>query len=154
MNLLPVVARPHRDNLTRTSPVRDTTVYTILVVDDDPCMRELVKVTFEGRPYRIVGAECGYQAVRLARDIQPDLMLLDVMMPHSISGLDVCTILKADEVTESIPIIMVSALADTQDIERAREAGADGYVTKPFRIASLIRAVEEALPEPRQEKLA
>ncbi len=49
---------------------------------------------------------------------------------------------------------MVSALTSTKDIERGREAGADGYVTKPFRIASLIRAVEGALPEPRQEKLA
>src|SRR5690606_15472612 len=129
----------------RTSPVRDITLYTILVVDDDPCVRELVNIVFECRPYRISEAECACQAIRLARDVRPDLVLLDVVLPNSISGLEVCSTLKMDPVTRSIRIIMLSAMADPRDIHRGREAGADGYLTKPFRLANLIRTVEGAL---------
>lgn len=120
-------------------------MYTILVVDDDPCVRELVNITFESRPYRILEAACGCQAMRLAHDVRPDLMLLDVLLPNSISGLDVCSALKADQATRSIRIIMLSAMADPRDIQMGHEAGADGYLTKPFRLANLIRTVEGAL---------
>lgn len=120
-------------------------MYTILVVDDDPCVRELVNITFESRPYRILEAECACQALKLAYDTRPDLMLLDVLLPDNRSGLEVCSALKADQATRSIRIIMLSAMAEPRDIELGHAAGADGYLTKPFRLANLIRTVEGAL---------
>src|SRR5438034_5624107 len=105
----------------------------ILIVDDQPAVRELVSVTLEIGPYQILTAENGDQALRMARAELPELMLLDVQMPGgSLDGLDVCRMLKTDDRTKSIYIIMLTAKGQDWDKQAGREVGADDYFVKPF----------------------
>ena len=99
-----------------------------------------------GQGYQIEEAGTGEEAVLLAREYAPELVLLDVMLPDC-SGLDVCRELKADPLTRSTSIVMLTARAQQSDLGEAEDAGADGYFTKPFSPVALIRKVEEILGE-------
>lgn len=117
---------------------------TLLIVDDEAGVRALVRMTLDGAGYRILEAENGEEAIDLARQHRPDLMLLDVMMPDR-SGIDVCRELKADLATAGITIVMLTAKAQNNDVGEAENAGADGYFTKPFSPIALVRRVEAIL---------
>ncbi len=118
----------------------------ILIVDDQDKIRELVHVTIRIGDYEILEAASGDEAVEVARRHQPDLIFLDVMMPNSsLDGFEVCKILKEDERTKNAHILMLTALDKEEDIERGKEAGADGYFTKPFSPLELMSKVEEIL---------
>jgi CheY-like chemotaxis protein len=123
-------------------------VKKILIVDDQPEVRELVEVTLSVGNYRILQASTGDEALALTRIERPDLVLLDVMMPNSsIDGFEVCRRIKSDPVLRETVVIMVTARGQEQDLQMGRAAGADGYFTKPFSPLELISKVEEILGE-------
>jgi len=117
----------------------------ILIVDDQPEVRELVSVTLEVGPYQILTAASGMQAIEAALRETPDLILLDVMLPGGPEGIEVCRQLKSDPRTQSIYIVMLTSKGQTRDREFALAAGADDYFVKPFSPLELINKVEEVL---------
>ncbi len=116
----------------------------ILVVDDDPDVRELVEYKLLQQGYEVQSAADGQQALMLVPAAQPALLLLDVMMP-GISGLEVLAQLRADEATMSLPIIMLTAKAEATDIERGLALGANDYMIKPFSPRELINRIQAQL---------
>jgi CheY-like chemotaxis protein len=118
----------------------------ILIVDDQAAVRELVGVTLEIGPYQILEAANGDEALRLAQAELPDLILLDIQMPGGkLDGLQVCRILKGDEGTRNIRIVLLTAKGQEWDKQAGQEAGADGYFVKPFSPLDLIDTVESIL---------
>jgi CheY-like chemotaxis protein len=114
----------------------------LLMADDESGVRSLVRMTLESDDYEILEASDGNQALELAREHQPDLLLLDVAMP-GMSGFDVCRLLKEDPETQQIKVIMLTARAQQMDVEEGQKSGADDYFTKPFSPVALMRKVEE-----------
>jgi two-component system alkaline phosphatase synthesis response regulator PhoP len=120
----------------------------VLVVDDDTKTVELVKLYLNRDGYRVLTAYDGNEALRLARENHPDLIVLDLMLP-GISGLEVCRILRQES---DVPIIMLTALTTDDDRLAGLDLGADDYVTKPFsprELAARVRAVLRRLPGER-----
>ena len=118
----------------------------ILIVDDQPEVRELVKVTLEIGNYLILSAENGQEALELARAEQPDIILLDLKMPGSrVHGLEVCRRLKNDPTTAGIYIIIISASGQKDDIEAGQAVGADDYFTKPFSPIALMNKIDQVI---------
>lgn len=118
----------------------------ILIVDDQPTVRELVSVTLEIGPYQILTAENGDLALDIARREKPDLMLLDVQMPGgTLDGLQVCRALKDSADTRDIYIIMLTAKGQDWDKQAGSEAGANDYFVKPFSPLELMNKVEAIL---------
>ncbi len=118
----------------------------ILIVDDVATNRIVMKVKLSSACYDVLQANCGAVALDMARSEQPDLILLDVLMPD-LSGLTVCARLKADPATADIPVILITAMADQDSKIKGLEAGADDFLTKPVdeitllaRVRSLLRA--------------
>jgi len=103
----------------------------ILLVDDEPSIRETVSFILEMEGYRVVTAENGDDALEQIRRLQPPVVLLDAMMPRR-DGFDVCRTVKSDPKLASTKIVMLTALGQKADQERAMAAGADFYMTKPF----------------------
>jgi two-component system, cell cycle response regulator DivK len=116
----------------------------ILVADDDPDILSIVSMSLETQGYVVLKAMNGREAVDLAREHHPDLILMDMMMPV-VSGYEAVGELKADASTRDIVIVGLSAKAMATDMERATDAGIDGYITKPFRIAQVLSVVESYL---------
>jgi DNA-binding response OmpR family regulator len=114
----------------------------LLIVDDEEGVRSLVRMTLESDNYEILEARRAEEALKLVREHRPDLVLLDVMLPD-ISGVEVCRTLKADPDTASVTIVMLTAKAQSSDLEEAEDAGADGYFTKPFSPVALLRRVDK-----------
>lgn len=117
----------------------------ILIVDDQPEVRELVRVTLEIGPYDIYMAKNGNEAIEQAHQQQPDLILLDVMMPDGPDGLEVCRTLKSDPDTDAIYIVMLTSKGQDWDLEAGYDAGANDYFIKPFSPLELIQKVEDVL---------
>jgi two-component system, OmpR family, alkaline phosphatase synthesis response regulator PhoP len=113
----------------------------ILVVDDDEKTAELIRLYLEKDRYRVLVAHDGYHALELARRKQPDLVVLDLMLP-GLDGLDLCRILRAES---NLPIIMVTARSTEDDKLAGLDLGADDYLTKPFSPRELIARVRAVL---------
>lgn len=121
---------------------------TVLVVDDDVKTVELVKVYLNRDGYRVLTAYDGVEALRVAREGNPDLVVLDLMLPD-VDGLEVCRTLRHES---DVPIIMLTARTTDQDKLTGLDSGADDYVTKPFspkELAARVRAVLRRLPGER-----
>jgi len=116
----------------------------ILVADDDPDILSIVSMSLEAQGYTVHKAANGREAVDLAKQHHPDLVLMDMMMPI-VSGYEAVIELKADAATRDITIVGLSAKAMATDLERATDVGIDGYITKPFRIAQVLTVVESYL---------
>ena len=116
----------------------------ILVVDDNPTNLEVLRVRLNSQGYEVVTAVDGEDALVRARELDPDLVLLDVMMPK-LDGISVLKELKRDATLRFIPVILVTAKADTRDIVNGLEAGGDDYLTKPFEQAALVARVRSLL---------
>ena len=115
-----------------------TPKYTVLLVEDNPQHLELLEAYMEDMPEaRAVTATNGLEALQKVREESPDLVLLDIMMPK-MSGFEVCKRLKADPKTRDILVVMVTALTETSDIERAAECGTDDYLSKPVDRKALV----------------
>jgi len=117
---------------------------TILVCDNEEVLRGLVRASVDGNGYTLVEARDGDEAVEQARLVQPDLILLDMMMPGR-SGLEVLAELRRDPELHAIPIVMLTARAQVTDREAASLAGADRFLAKPFSPLELVRVVKELL---------
>ena len=117
---------------------------TILVVDDEPHIVEVVKDYLKQSGYRVLTAGDGESALQLTRQEHPDLVILDLMMPGGIGGLDVCRQMRQEQTLADIPVIMLTARTEEIDRVIGLEIGADDYVTKPFsprEVVARVRAV-------------
>jgi two-component system phosphate regulon response regulator PhoB len=117
---------------------------TILVVEDEKDIQELVRFNLERDGYKVLLASSVEEAVRLLARHPPDLLLLDLMLPGA-NGFDLCRKLRADERTRSLPVIMVTARDEDADVVAGLEVGADDYVTKPFSPRVLLARVRAVL---------
>jgi two-component system alkaline phosphatase synthesis response regulator PhoP len=126
---------------------------TILVVDDEEDILELVKVNLLREGYKVIIAADGEEALKLARSQMPSLVILDLMLP-GMDGLEVCRILRGDPKTEHIPVIMLTAKSGESDIIVGLEVGADDYVTKPFSPKVLVARVKRVLRKKVESSLA
>jgi CheY-like chemotaxis protein len=122
----------------------DNKLPLILVVDDNPQNLELILACLEDVDCRTISAPDGYTALDLVKTQHPDLVLLDVMMPK-ISGFEVCRRIKSNPETEDIPVIMVTALNEMGDIERAIQSGTDDFLSKPINKWELVVRVRTML---------
>lgn len=113
----------------------------LLIVDDHEDLRRLLRLTVRFANYQVVEAEDAAGALDTVKVWRPDVILLDVMMPGELSGLDACRTLKADPGTAGIFVILVTARDDFETIIAAREAGADAYMVKPFKPARLVELI-------------
>jgi DNA-binding response OmpR family regulator len=116
----------------------------ILVAEDEKDIRDLVVFALRFAGYDLMSVSNGEEAVQLAREEMPDLILLDVRMPR-MSGFDACKILKADRMTASIPIIFLTAKGQETEIRAGLAAGAAEYLLKPFALDDLTQKVKELL---------
>lgn len=119
---------------------------TILVVDDDEALAEMVGIVLAQEGFETAICETGDQAADAFRTHQPDLILLDFMLP-GMNGIEVCTQIRQES---DVPIIMLTAKSDTEDVVRGLEAGADDYIAKPFKPAELLARVRARL-RPKEE---
>jgi len=121
---------------------------TILIVDDEEDILELVKYNLEKEGYTTISALTGEDALKLATDIQPDLIVLDLMLP-GMDGLEVTKILRTDYLTANVPIVMLTAKGEESDIVTGLELGANDYMSKPFsprELVARIRAILRRVP--------
>jgi CheY-like chemotaxis protein len=116
----------------------------LLIADDQEGIRSLVRMTLESDEYEILEAVDGNQALVLAQQHLPRVVLLDVMMPGR-TGLEVCRALKGDPATAALHIVLLTARAQDRDVEEGKGAGADEYLTKPFSPIELLRLVDELM---------
>jgi two-component system alkaline phosphatase synthesis response regulator PhoP len=127
---------------------------TILVVEDEKDIRELLRHHLEREHFRVVAASSGEEGLKLAKREHPDLVLLDLMLP-GLDGLEVCRSLRAEAETRRTPIVMLTARSEDADVVAGLELGADDYVTKPFqprvllaRLRAVLRRLEAERAEP------
>ena len=123
---------------------------SILAVEDDEDILELLKYNLAKEGYRVTAVTSGEEALRLARSTMPDLILLDLMLP-GVDGLEVCRSLKMDAKTRLAPIIMLTAKGEEADIVTGLELGAEDYITKPFSTRVLLARVRTV---PRRRRIA
>jgi DNA-binding response OmpR family regulator len=112
----------------------------VLCADDDRDILALVALRLERAGYRVAQAVDGEQALSLARELHPDVLVLDVMMPR-LTGTDVLAALRSDEATAGLRVVLLSARAQEADVERGLDAGADAYLAKPFQAGELLDVV-------------
>ena len=117
----------------------------ILIVDDQMEVRELVEITLRSADYMILQSKNGQEAVETSKTDKPDLVIMDIMMPGEIDGLEAVRLLKNNPQTKDIKIIMLTAKGQSADLEEGYLAGVDGYFVKPFSPLDLIKKVEEII---------
>ncbi len=110
----------------------------ILIVEDHAVIRRLIRITLEFEDYEIHEAADANAGWDLARQVQPDVVLLDVMMSGTLDGLDLCRAIKADAQLQQVPVVMLSARGASADREAGLQAGADNYLVKPFSPMELL----------------
>jgi DNA-binding response OmpR family regulator len=120
------------------------TRHRLLVVDDDPDIRDIVELNFMMEGFEVLTAANGREAEEIVRSQRPDAVLLDIMMPER-DGIDVLTALRADPATHDIPVVLLSAKATNGEVLDGWRAGAAGYTTKPFDPEELVRYVSHLL---------
>ena len=116
----------------------------ILIIEDEPDINELLSISLEKSGYNVSKSYDGETGLNIARRTSPDLVLLDLMLP-GINGLDICRLLKREEGTAKIRIIMITALSQENDIVKGLEIGADDYITRPFSIKVLNARISSVL---------
>ncbi|SEN66505.1 two component transcriptional regulator, winged helix family [Paracoccus alcaliphilus] len=120
----------------------------VLVVEDEGAQREVLQYNLEAEGFDVVVADNGEDALLLVQEEQPDLLVLDWMLPK-VSGIEVCRQVKADPATRGIPIIMLSARSEETDRVRGLETGADDYVVKPYSVVELMARLRTQLRRTR-----
>ena len=121
---------------------------TVLLVEDEPAQREVLRYNLEADGFRVTAAENGEEALLLVEEAAPDLIVLDWMLPN-VSGIEVCRQLKTRSDTRGVPIIMLSARSEEVDRVRGLETGADDYVIKPYSVIELMARIRAQLRRTR-----
>ena len=117
----------------------------ILIAEDEEDILELLSAIFgDLGDYEILCARDGEEALRITRVDNPDIILLDIQLPK-LNGYEVCKLVKSDPTMSQTKVLMISGMAQNSDWQKAREAGADGYIIKPFSSIELVEKVEELL---------
>ncbi len=116
----------------------------VLVIDDEPAMHRLVQIILEVEGFQIVGMGDQDEARRSIASGKPDLIILDIMMPE-VDGFEILRMLKGDQETRDIPVIVLTVRNMEEDVRKAKALGADVYMTKPFQPSELVEAVHSAL---------
>jgi two-component system alkaline phosphatase synthesis response regulator PhoP len=119
---------------------------TIMVVDDNPDIITIVKTILEGKGYNVLSASSGQELLSLLNNQKPDLIILDIMMPE-MDGLEVLGRLKGVTETASIPVILLTAKVQYEDVLGGYKLGADYYITKPFTSTQLVNGINLLLGE-------
>ena len=117
---------------------------TVLVVDDEPKIRRLVRLVLEPEGFAVLDAGDGQEAVGMLQEARPDVVLLDVAMPR-LNGMDACRRIRA---LSDVPVVMVTAQGEEGMVKRAMDLGADDYLTKPFHPRELVARVRAVLRRP------
>src|SRR5690348_17029908 len=116
----------------------------LLLADDSITIQKVVAITFAGEDFRITTVDNGEDAIAKARDLRPDVILADVVMPRR-NGYEVCEAIKGDAALRHIPVLLLAGTFEAFDEARARAARADGHIAKPFESQALINKVKELL---------
>lgn len=116
----------------------------IMVADDSPNIREILQINLESLGYKVILAEDGQRAMQRIDTDHPDLMIVDVMMP-GVNGFQICRRIKSDPKTEKVPVILLTARSQEEDVFWGKDCGADEYITKPFSTKELERTVQRLL---------
>jgi CheY-like chemotaxis protein len=114
----------------------------VLVVDDSAVIRELIAVNLQLEGLEVTAVEDGQAALEVVKELRPDVITLDVVMPR-LGGFETVERLRADPATAQIPVVIVTGRAQAADVERGQALGVDAYVTKPFEPAQLVAVVSE-----------
>jgi DNA-binding response OmpR family regulator len=114
----------------------------ILVVEDQDSIRRMIEALIQARGYDVTAVSSGVKALDVAMTNPPDLVLLDLMLPGQYDGFEVCRRLRSDPSTRTVPVVIISALDDSDSRSRATEAGATAYYTKPFSPIALLKEIE------------
>lgn len=117
---------------------------TVLIVEDNELNMKLFHDLLEAHGYNIIGTRDGMEALRIARDSRPDLILMDIQLPE-VSGLEVTKWIKEDDRLKSIPVIAVTAFAMKGDEEKIREGGCEAYIAKPISVTNFLETVKKYL---------
>lgn len=114
----------------------------VLIADDELRLRKVVSLHLKKSGFEVIEAGNGKQALSMAQETSPDVIVLDVMMPE-MTGLEACSAIKKLPEFQSVPIILLTAMADSEDVKKGHEAGADAYLTKPFSPKELIDIIRQ-----------
>jgi DNA-binding response OmpR family regulator len=120
----------------------------ILIVEDSDSIRQMIEALVAGRGHEVVAVPTGARGIEAARAKTPDVILLDLNLPGSFDGFDVCERLRAEPETKSVPILIISAMDDAQSKQRALGVGATAYYTKPFSPTALLKEIEAIRSRP------
>jgi len=120
---------------------------TVLIVEDDPLNMKLFNDLLQASGYDILQSIDGKDALDLAREHHPDLIIMDIQLPE-VSGMDYTKMLKADDALKDIPVLAVTAFALKGDEEKILEAGCDGYIAKPITVPNFLKKVEKLINRP------
>lgn len=120
----------------------------VLIVEDQADIRKLIRMTLELEPYELHEAANGAEGLQQAVALQPDLILLDVMMPGALDGLQVCARVRALPALQATRVVLLTARGLAQDRDDGQRAGADAYLIKPFSPLQLVEIVERLMPVP------
>ncbi len=113
----------------------------ILIVEDEESLLKLESILLTSKGYLVEGVADGKAALEVLKEMKPDLVLLDIMLPE-IDGFEVCRRIKEDAETRHIPVIMLTAKKSREDMARGEQVGADWYITKPFKSAMVIETIQ------------
>ncbi len=122
---------------------------TVLVIDDDPVILDLLRVNFEIEGFDVVTATNGEEGLERAHAVQPDVVISDIMMPKR-DGLQLLGDLKSNPDTEDLPVILLSAKAQKSEVQEGLDLGADDYITKPFDPIKLIERLNGVVSKSRR----
>jgi len=114
----------------------------ILIIEDSDSISRMIEVLVSGRGHEVVAVPSGARALEEAFTSPPEVVLLDLNLPGSFDGLEVCKRLRAEPATNDVPILIISAMEDEESKRRAIEAGATAYYTKPFSPMALLKEIE------------
>jgi len=128
-------------------------MYRVLVVDDDPMVTRLVRINLELDNFEVEEAWDGRTAMKMMRENPPDLLVLDIMMPQ-IDGWEILKLMREDEDLKDLPVVVLTAKVQDEDMARGWSMGADGYIVKPFNPVNLADALRKVLAATPEERLA
>ncbi len=114
----------------------------ILIVEDSDSIRKMIEALVSARGHDVDAVPTGAKGIESARTRIPDVILLDLNLPGSLDGFDVCTRLRADPATKAVPILIISAMDDANSKQKALDAGANAYYVKPFSPTALLKEIE------------